>query len=220
MTDKPTKGAERERRLDMAAYLTDEYFSFNQLWSYAEQIHHIIRMKPTTLLEVGIGNGFVASFLRSAGIDVTTCDINPRLRPDIVASVTELDSHVSAGDYEMIVCCEVLEHMPFAAFAPAIRMFASLSPKLFLTLPVSGAKVGFGMFCDIAGHMGWWKLWWYTPLGRSRVAEMHYWEIGSCRETRLPQILRILRSHYATVDSGPMIMNPYHRWFRCHRSER
>ena len=219
MTGNPIKGEERERRLDLAAYFTDEYFSFNQLWSYAEQIHHIIKMKPNTVLEVGVGNGFVASFLRSAGINLVTCDINPRLKPDIVASVLDLESHVGAGKQDLIACCEVLEHMPFGTFDKVIRMFSFLSPELFLTLPVSGAKVGFGMFYDIAGHKGWRKLWWYVPWGRERIAEMHCWEIGSQCETRLAKIIRILRRYYRKVESSPMIMNPYHRWFMCYNSK-
>src|SRR5437763_1112619 len=59
------------------------------------------------LLEIGLGTGFTANYLRSRGVAVTTLDIDADKRPDIVANVARYDFPTG---YDAILAFEVFEH--------------------------------------------------------------------------------------------------------------
>ncbi len=73
-----------------------------QLCSFAHQLNFIHSMSPKSAIEIGLGNGFVSSYLRRVGVPITTVDINPSLEDDICASVAEVgapygSSHLLRG---------------------------------------------------------------------------------------------------------------------------
>lgn len=215
MNDTQNRGAERERTMLREYYLSDAYFSFEQLWSFSEQIHRIRAMKPQRMIEIGVGNGFVSGFLRNCGVEVLTADINPELKPDLVIPVQDLFKHVDQGAYDLIACCEVLEHIPFDEFEDIIAMFARLSNRLFLTLPCAGRIIGVGgMFMKSWGRR-WHSFWMHIPSKRYQMQHMHYWEVGSEKNTRRDALQRVLHKYYHEVDTGCFKLNPYHRYFTC-----
>ena len=57
------------------------------------------------VLEIGIGNALVANYLKQRGIDITTMDIDERLRPDTVGSVTSIP--FSEGIFKIVVLCDI-----------------------------------------------------------------------------------------------------------------
>jgi hypothetical protein len=210
-----TRGAARESRLDRRAYWTKGYLSYRQLWSTIEQLRHVAAFEPTRVLEIGVGNGFVAQILRSMDIEVTTFDINAQLRPDIVGDVTQVGDHVAPGEYDLVSCCEVLEHLPFDHFEPTIATFAALSPRLFLTIPSAARHVGMAglIRLPLIGDR-WFGAW--LGLGRRRkLARAHFWEVGSENETSARAVTAALRRHYRRVESGQFRLNPYHLYFRA-----
>ena len=86
--------------------------------SYWHQIDEINALQPTSVLDIGIGNAFIARHLLSAGQDVTTLDIDPELGPDIVGSVTRIP--LSEKSFSVVSCCQVLEHMEYRHFTAAL----------------------------------------------------------------------------------------------------
>lgn len=212
------KGYEREKSLAREVYASEAYFAYDQLWSFAEQIQHIRRLQPRSVIEVGVGNGFVSGFLRSVGTQVLTFDINPNLHPDVVASVDDINSYVNEREYDLISCCEVLEHLPFHKFEFTIDMFSRLSENLFLTLPVHGTHIGFGGLIQAHRFRRWVGIWQRIPSRTRQLPEMHFWEVDHSKDTSKRAILSLLAKYYSDVDSGYLKANPYHRYFRCRRS--
>lgn len=158
-----------------------KYFQSGRVFSYAHQIDTVLSFEPRRVLEVGVGAGVVAAALRAMGIDVTTVDIQPELKPNIVGSVTELP--VDDGAFDVALCCQVLEHLPFDQFIPALReLRRATTSGVVISLP------------DIRPH---YSLSWRLPrvghgtlVGTRRKAPPperiqsgrensgHYWEIG------------------------------------------
>src|SRR4051812_7896702 len=79
-----------------------------RLFSYREQFLYAVRSNPQSVLLVGKGDGVVVDLLRQARISITTLDIEPGLRPDVVGSVIALPACDEA--FDVSVCCQVLEH--------------------------------------------------------------------------------------------------------------
>jgi SAM-dependent methyltransferase len=95
------------------------YLRGGRMFSFAHQIEEVLAFEPKRVLEVGPGPGVVTHALRASGVEVLTLDIEPSLQPDILASVTEIP--LSDGDVDVVLCCQMLEHLPFERFVPALR---------------------------------------------------------------------------------------------------
>lgn len=208
-----TKGTERERLLPRSAYFDSGYFVLPQLFSLSHQINGIYEMQPTSLLEIGIGNGFVSDFFRKSGLPVITADINPDLKPDIVAPIDELPERLNGRSVDVVACCEVLEHMPFELFPQSIEILRSLGDRLFLTLPNNRKSFGFGGLLRLPKIVA-------KPISlaidfplRKPLPPEHFWEVGYSRETSHEAIVRELRKHYTRVEAGRFALNRYHRFY-------
>jgi hypothetical protein len=70
---------------DFAKYMTMPRWC--SLW---HQIRIIHSLQPKTILEVGVGNGLLRAICSHQGIEVRTIDIDPELKPDVVASVQKI----------------------------------------------------------------------------------------------------------------------------------
>ena len=95
-----------------------EYDSKQRFISYWHQIDEILSLNPERVLEVGIGNGFVSNYLARSGITVMTLDIDKRLNPDVVGSVLKIP--FPDRSFNVVSCCEVLEHLPYEDFTRAL----------------------------------------------------------------------------------------------------
>jgi hypothetical protein len=214
MTD-GSRGTERERNLDRDVYFSGSYFSMPQLCSFAHQLNFIHSMRPTSAIEIGLGNGFVSTFLRRAGIPVVTADINPALEPDICAPLDQVSSHIDSPR-DVVICCEVLEHMPLEEFDANLDHLRSLGDRLFLTLPNSYRSWGFSGFSylpKLGGRL--FDLNLDIPWKRPIAGGPHFWEVGHSAECSRAAIVKRLRQRYPRVRSGRFALNPYHVWFIC-----
>ncbi len=214
MSDK-ARGLEREKSVAREVYFSDAYFSMPQLCSFAHQLHHIWKMRPKSVIEVGLGNGFVSTFLKRSGIPVTTVDINPALEPDICAPLSELSKHVKVP-VDLVVCCEVLEHMPIEELDANLDYLRTVGSRLFLTLPNVNRTFGFAGFANIP-KLGacLFDLNFDFPYKNKFEGGAHFWEVGFDRSTSRSSIIDRLRSRYTSVKSGRFTLKPYHIWFEC-----
>ncbi len=90
------------------------------------------------ILEIGVGSGFTANYLRSKGFKVTTIDIDEEKHPDIVANIVTHD--FAAQAYDHILAFEVLEHIPFEQVETLLpRLHAVCRRMIFISVPMNRA---------------------------------------------------------------------------------
>lgn len=209
-----SRGEEFEASLPKSDYFNDAYFDVRQLIAQTMQIKHIHDLKPSSMIEIGIGNGLTSSFIRNSGIEVVTADINPNLGPDICCPLSELVEEVGGRKFDLVVCCEVLEHMPVEELERNIVTLRALGHRLFLTLP--GYTRSFG----ISGLI---KIPWITakdffvyiflPKNVDLAGTEHFWEVGSEAGTKRRTIVALLRRYYGNVRYGRISFQPNHIYF-------
>lgn len=86
-----------------------------------------------TFLEIGVGSGFTANYLRSKGMNVTTIDIDRDKNPDITANVVNYEF---SQQYDHVLAFEVFEHIPFEEFTTALQKIRNICRKhLFFSVP-------------------------------------------------------------------------------------
>jgi len=206
------KGKEREKLLGREIYFSPQYFHLRQLCSFAHQIHDIYHLSPFSVLEVGIGNGFTSAILKQAGLSVTTADINPELGADHCASIHELPEILPPKKFDLVVCCEVLEHLLFAEFDQAIEGFKKMAPRHYLTLPVHYRTFGFGGFVRLSWILRCVSCFLEIPIRRALTSQ-HFWEVNSEETTGTEKIKKTLLRNYPLVKTWAYALNPYHRAF-------
>lgn len=108
------KSPEHDVQVDKSLYFSPRYCRPPRFASFSYQVKEALATEPTNILEIGPGNGVVTFLLQSAGAHVETVDFDPALRPDHVASVLELP--LESDSFDVVICCQVLEHLPWESF--------------------------------------------------------------------------------------------------------
>ncbi|MCL4178124.1 MAG: methyltransferase domain-containing protein [Verrucomicrobia bacterium] len=178
--------------------------------SITEQIRLLSYHSCTDVLEVGVGKGLLKSFLKNfPQIRHRSLDIAPDLNPDFVGSVLQMP--FADRQFETVLCCQVLEHLPFEEFERALRELRRVSRRLVIvSLPDRRRRVGLGI-CLL--RLGWRKFEWGLPgssLERTAMCPRHFWEIGHARATRLSAILDQMRNAGFTILSRHRLEG--HQW--------
>ena len=180
--------------------------------SYWYQIDEIIRVQPKNLLEIGVGNRFLSSYLRERCYDVTTVDFQPLLLPDVVGALQSLPFRDDS--FDVVACFEVLEHLPFELFPEAMSELARVARRaIVISVPDAGRNYRVLLRLPkihikrIIEFLPQWR-----PGTISDDGE-HYWEIGL-------KDYPLIRIHRAVEQAGLMVEKTYrifeyarHRFF-------
>jgi hypothetical protein len=208
------RGEQFEASLPRTDYFSEGYFDIRQLMAQMMQIKYIHDLKPRSIIEIGIGNGLTSTFIRNSGIDILTADINPNLNPDICCPISEVVDAIRGRKFDLVVCCEVLEHTPLDQLEMNIRTLRTLGNRLFLTLP--GYTKSFGVSGVI--KFPWLKardffVHIFLPKNEDLALTEHFWEVGSERATHRGAIVAVLKKHYTKVRTGRMSFQPNQIYF-------
>ena len=156
----------------------DKYHARNPIARYLMQgfldaFEELVRIAaPRSAYEVGCGEGELLARLRAMGIDVAGCDIDAdaaskaRSRvPGVEIQVADLSALAPRRPpVDLIVCCEVLEHV-FEPEAALNALEALVSDKLLVSVPrepiwraMNMARGRYwGAFGNTPGHVNHWS---------------------------------------------------------------
>ena len=189
------------------SYDEKEYFI-----SYWHQIYEVINLNPKKVLEIGIGNGFVSDYLKKRAVDVTTLDIDKRLNPDLVGNILNLPFKDSS--FCVVVCYEVLEHLPYENFLKILsEIFRVSKSYVILSLPDTERAYRFIVHIPRIGEI---KKLITLPKSRKPIHEFdgrHYWEIGKAGYPLARIINDIKEENFEVEKTYRVFEHPYHRFF-------
>jgi SAM-dependent methyltransferase len=193
-------------------YFKQSYDSKERFISYWHQINELIKLKPTSILEIGIGNSLVSNYLKQRGYNITSMDIDPRLNPDTVGSVINIPFF--DGSFEVVACFELLEHLSYEQFSTALRELHRVSKK-YSVLSLPDASLVYRLCIQIPKIGDFKKL---VPLPQLKVPKhefdgQHYWEIGKA-DFHLHRILKDMeKAGFYIMKTYRVFEIPYHRFF-------
>jgi len=199
-------------------YFNKSYDSKERFISYWHQINEIIKLNPKTVLEIGVGNGFVSKYLKERKVNILTLDIDKRLNPDVVGSV--LNMPFSDELFDVMACYEVLEHLPFENFSKALSEIFRVS-KSYAVLSLPDASRVYRIYIHIPKIGIFKKL---IPLPRfknptHKFDGEHYWEIGKAGYPLSKIINEIQKAGFKIEKTYRIFENPYHRFFILRKGE-
>jgi SAM-dependent methyltransferase len=202
------------------SHYDETYYERRRLYSVAVQAEVLRELRPASVVEIGPGRGvFAAMFRQLSGARVVTMDIDPTLGPDVIGSVFEMP--FGDGAFDAAACFQMLEHLPFERFAPALREMRRVARVgVALSLPDCSYALTVRMGVRNPRKDGLVKAWTVQPaslalrtLKQVPNSAGHYWEIG-----RRGTPLSVVRS--AIAEAGWRVEkefrtaeNAYHRFF-------
>lgn len=193
-------------------YFNKSYDTKERFISYWHQVNEIVSLEPDSVLEIGIGSGFVSKYLRERGINITTLDFDPSLNPNKVGSV--LDIPFEDNFFEVVACYEVLEHLPFENFNKALAEIYRVS-KSYAVLSLPDMNRVYHVYVHIPKVGVLKKL---IPLPRLKrpihnFDGEHYWEIGKACYPLSKIVCEIQKSGFKIEKTYRVFEYPYHRFF-------
>lgn len=198
-------------------YIGKKYDSKERFACYWHQINEVLKTKPKSVLEIGVGNRFVSDYLKKQGIKVTTADIDKRLKPDVVCSVTDLSKKFKENSFDTILCCEVLEHIPFSQFEKCLKEMSKITKRnVIISLP-------YDYFISLFIHL---RLPFLKDLKLNlRIPNYHkvhifsgehYWEVDKLGYS-IKKIKSIVEEQFKINNFFYSKDNPYHLFFALNK---
>lgn len=172
---------------DFYSYVTPERWN-----SYWHQVNEALQDKPINVLIIGVGDNIVPAIIRAKGVDVKTFDIDPDLHSDYVGDIRDISSIIHNKSFDVVMCCQVLEHLKFEIIESVIQNVINIAKKkVVLSIPYSHRRFFYlsmklpkikHIMCEIAIPT-FWEKWKFNGE--------HFWEVGTkgYQKKRIDQII-------------------------------
>jgi ubiquinone/menaquinone biosynthesis C-methylase UbiE len=210
-------GSEKMKpQIDPTHYFNESYDSKERFISYWHQIDEIVKLTQQKVLEIGVGNRFVSTYLEERGINITTLDIDKKLNPDVAGSV--LDMPFTDNSFDVVACYEALEHLPFENFNKALAEIFRVS-KSYAILSLPDVNRVYRVYIHLPKVGVFKKL---IPLPQLKNIHKfdgeHYWEIGKVGCPLSKIVCKIQKSGFEIEKTYRVFEFPYHRFFTLKKS--
>lgn len=198
------------QQVEKEHYVFDNYCYFDRWASYYHQLRFLLKYKPESILEVGVGDGVVKDYItNNTKISYRNIDIAPDLHPDILGSVEALP--LDDGAFDIVCAFEVLEHLPFNKFETClIEMKRVARSHVMISVPHFGPPIQLYFKLPLLPAF---KFSCKLPLPYKHVFNgQHYWELGKSGYS-VSKIRKLLSRHGHLVEEYIPFENQYHHFF-------
>lgn len=204
--------------IDSYLHYGAEYLTHDRWMSYVTQVTTLKDLNPQRVAEIGIGPGVVGQMIKATypGCLYVSIDVDPTLKPEVCASVTALP--FADATFDVVFCCQVLEHLPYHLFFPAIRELQRVvSRRVVISLPDESHF----FFIRARGSRRVLPTLWkgisiphlFPEPHDFEAHGQHHWEIGK-KDFPIKRILGdIRRSNLIVKDHFRMVERPYWHFF-------
>ena len=199
-----------------------------RLFSYLLQIKQVLELDETvsSILEIGIGNGFFANTMKWMGYDVETSDINPDFHPDYLGDIRYISID---KNFDMVASFECFQHMPYKEFEKTIKKISLMAKKyVFISLPYYCPRVfsvdlpkSINNKLKIPEKMRFFKVLNFGNRQNRKYDEKkynhraHYWEINRIGYPKSRILQSIHNSNLKCIKSYHNFFHPYHYFILC-----
>ncbi len=189
------------------------YDTKERFCSYWYQANEIVSLSPDSVLEIGIGNSFLSNYLRRQSLNVTSLDLDKRLKPDVASSV--LNIPFSDKRFDIVASYEVLEHLPYQSFKKALLEMSRVS-RMFILISLPDVSLCYP-FRLLVPKVGCFQKLLPLPSLRKRFHHFdgqHYWEIGKEGYDLKKVEADIKKTGFKIQETFRVFEMPYHRFFK------
>lgn len=166
-----------KKQVDSKHYEFERYMTRRRWASMWYQVKEVLEFNPSSVLEIGPGNGAFKALAERFGTRIDTFDIDPDLRPDYVGSADNMQFDNNA--YDVVCAFQMLEHVPYELSLKILREMARVTKYgMVISLPNARPLWPYSVYLPKLGDV---KLTlpkpWMGPKKQKEGAE-HFWEIN------------------------------------------
>jgi len=198
------------KQVDKNHYEFDNYCGPDRWGSYYYQLKEVLDKSPSSILEVGGGDGVFENYLKvNTDVDYKSMNIAEDLEPDVLGSVEKIPLNDNSFDY---VCAfEVLEHLPFEKFETSLKEMKRIAKRgVIVSLPHFGPMISFSFKIPFLKEK---RFAFKVPYYRNHEFNgEHYWEIGKSGY-EIAKIRNIIEKHFLIENDYVPHENSYHHFF-------
>ncbi len=199
------------KQVDKAHYSFGKYMSKGRWNSVWHQLDEILKLEPSSVLEIGPGPGTFKSIAYSMGLNVKTLDLDPDLKPDIIGSATSMP--LADAEFDIVCAFQMLEHLPYDDAVKAFSEMARVALRyLVISLPDSRPVWRYRIFLPKIGTFD--KLMprpFWRPV-QHQFDGQHYWEVNKAGHS-LDKVIQDFSRYGKLIKTYRVAENPYHRFF-------
>ena len=177
--------------------------------SYWYQVVEVLGLHARTCLVVGVGDDIVTDVLRREIDQCESIDIDPNLHPTIVGSVTSMPLPPKSVD--VVLCSQVLEHLPFDQFEPAIQEMSRVA-RLGIVLSLPQLSRAWSIRVGPVRRRDR-QFWVSLPFNRTLPPnDQHYWEVDA-KGYPVKRVRKVLRRYGQITKDYRVPEHPYHHFW-------
>ena len=171
------------RQVDKVHYSHKLYGHLYRWISYYYQLEAVTQVtgylkkppKKVSIMEIGPGDKTVNTMLQKYGYEVKTMDIAEDIRPDFVCSLPNIPLK---NKVDIILCCEVLEHIQYEDTEKSLKNMSRKTEYLIISVPHKSLYISLILRLPIINPI---KIFFAipTPFIKHKFDGQHYWELGT-----------------------------------------
>lgn len=186
-----------------------KYVHLERWVSYWFQVREALLFKPESILVIGKGDGIVIDILKTYVKEIKVLDVDESLNVDIVSSVANIP--IPDEIFDIVLCAEVLEHLPFDKFEQCLKEINRISKKgAVISLPHFAPQIKFKLKLPLIDEIAFApKI--ICPITHKFNGE-HYWEIGK-KGYPIKKIKKMIRKIFILKKDFVPFENQYHHFF-------
>jgi 2-polyprenyl-3-methyl-5-hydroxy-6-metoxy-1,4-benzoquinol methylase len=198
-------------QVEATHYNFQTYTDLPRWTSYWHQITETLALSPKTVLVIGVGDNIVGKLLSEQGVQIYTFDFDKNLHPDYEGNVAEIDAVLRDKQFDVILCCQVLEHLPYDKFENILQQLARHAGSVIISLPYSAMKYKFEVKLPLVKTL---KIAVYVHkfFKQYKFDGQHYWEVGTRGHTKR-SVLKSMGKFFTVAKWYVAIYNTYHLFF-------
>jgi hypothetical protein len=202
-------------QVNRSHYDFDKYVNLPHWNSYWHQIAETKSLNPDTVLIIGVGDNIVGKILELQGIKVYTFDFDKELHPDFVGNIINIADILQGIHFDVILCCEVLEHLPYDKFEGILKSMTLITDNVIISLPHSpvffSLRIILPYFYKFIGGCGV-NICIHKFYREYKYQGEHYWEIGIGQYTK-NKIRKSINKYFIISKQFLATNNHYHMFF-------
>jgi hypothetical protein len=198
-------------QVEASHYRFASYTDLPRWTSYWHQIAETLAVAPKTALIIGVGDNIVGKLLAAQGVQVYTFDFDKNLRPDFEGDVANLSAALGDKKFDVILCCQVLEHLPHDKFEAVLQQLARHAGNVIISLPYSAMKYKLEIKLPVIKTVRV-NIYVHKFFKKHKFDGEHYWEIGTRGHTKR-SVLKSMGKFFTVAKWYVAPCNPYHVFF-------
>ena len=197
------------KQVDRAHYAFGRYGHVGRFASYHYQLREVLALNPSSVLEVGVGDGVFGCYLKNqTAIRYTALDVAEDLHPDVVGDIKDMPC--ADGSHDVVCAFQVLEHLPWEEVPRALAEMARVTrTHVVLSVPHFAPQLKFLLKIPLVPEL---RVAVKIPFPRThRFDGEHYWELG--KRGYPVRRFRALLGRYGSITREFVPFEYQYHWF-------